>query len=194
MSKSAQPAARSDVTTRVLFDTTTLCAATRNPHGVSMKLLLLARIGVVEPVISDEIVAEWVRNCRLGLGRGRAMVKLTEADIDAFCDLLEPLLSPEMIARVRVGRAASPLYPIRHEGGLTIVQVPTGLARSATGMLDISTLGLKDIGDFHVVEAALRFACDFICTANTRDLADGLRIGQHLEVAVPERLYRLLTD
>jgi hypothetical protein len=44
-------------------------------------------------------------------------------------------------------------------------------------------LALKDIHDFHVVIAALRYRCDYVCTYNHRDLPDGLRIGSRLEIA-----------
>lgn len=183
---------KTDVAPKVLLDTTTLCAAMRNPGGSGLKLLRLGLLGLFEPIVTEEIIAEWVRNCRKGLGQGRLKVTFTESDLDAFCEALEPMLSDEMVSRVRIGRAASPLYPVRQEGGLKVIQMPLGQPTAGSRMLDATTLGLKDIGDFHVVEAALRYHCDYLCTRNTKDFADGLRFGP-IEVITPERLFAELT-
>jgi hypothetical protein len=169
-------------------------AAIRKPGGPAYRLLELGRLGIYEPIITQEVVAEWVRNCRVGLGRGRSMSMFGEADLDAFCAALEPMLAMEFIAAVRIGRAESPLYPIRHEAGVNLIQVPQGLAHHTSHMLDDVTFGINDMGDFHVVEAALRHGCRYLCTANTRDFKDGLRVGEQLEVIAPVRLYRLLLE
>lgn len=182
-----------DVAPKVLLDTTTLCAAMRNPGGSGMKLLRLGLLGLFEPIVTEEIIAEWVRNCRKGLGQGKLKITFTENDLDAFCEALEPVLSDEMVARVRIGRAASPLYPVRQEGGLKVIQMPLGQPAAGSRMLDDITLGLKDVGDFHVVEAALRYQCDYLCTRNTKDFADGLQFGP-VEVITPESLFTELTE
>lgn len=183
---------------RVLFDATTLCSATLSPAGIDMALLQLARPrgghALLEAVLTTEVVAEWVSNCRRGfMVRGQQVV-IEEDMIDAFCDLLTPLLSQELVAQVRTGRAAAPMYPVQHEGGIRIVQVPRGFAHAKSRMLDAGTLALKDIFDFHVVASALRHRCDFLCTYNSKDLPDGLRIGTRLEIIRPERLHRLLSS
>lgn len=190
MKLTAQP--RRNVAPRVLLDTTSLCAAIRNPGGVGMKLLRLGLLGLFDIIVTEEIVAEWVRNCRKGLGKGRSKISFSEEDLDAFCEALEPMLSEEMVARVRIGRAASPLYPIRHVAGLKIIQLPQGQPAAVSRMLDDVTFALKDVGDFHVVEAALRYQCDYLCTRNTKDFTEGLRFGT-VEVISPERLVALLT-
>jgi len=53
---------------KVLFDTTVLCGAFLNPGrgGLCMALLEFARIGVVEPVFTQEVVAEWGRLAKSG--------------------------------------------------------------------------------------------------------------------------------
>lgn len=178
---------------RVLFDTTTLCSAFLNPAGTDMALLQMARSGLIEPVISQEVVSEFIANCRKGFVIGGKLVTFDEDFIDAFFELLEPLLDIANLARLRVGRAAGPLYPLREEGGVWIVQVPRQLAHTRTHMRGGRILALKDIHDFHVVIAALRYRCDYVCTYNHRDLPDGLRIGSRLEIAKPERLLRLLS-
>lgn len=99
-----------------------------------------------------------------------------------------PLLSPEMLFRVDIGRAMSPLHPITDAAGVTIVQAQPNTRSS---MLDDRVFGLMDIGDLHVVRAALQEQCDYLCTYNFRDLSDGLRIGK-LEVIRPERLLPLV--
>lgn len=179
---------------RVLFDATALCSAFISPGGTDMALLQLARANFFTPVITGEVVAEFVRNCRKGFVAGSRRVTVEEDDIDAFFEILEPLLAPDNLMHVRIGRAAAPAYPIRAVGGLWLVQVPQRMARAQTHLRGARVLALKDIYDFHVVHAALATRCDFICTYNSRDLPDGLRIGSRLEIIKPERLHRLLVS
>lgn len=169
---------------KVLFDTTTLCAAIHAPTGLSMTLLEASRIGLVEAVITHDVITEWVRHCRRGFGGD----VYSDDDVAAFCELLAPLLSPEMLLRVDIGRAMSPLHPITDAAGVTIIQAQPNTRSS---MLDDRVFGLKDINDLHVVRAALQEQCDYLCTYNFRDLPDGLRIGK-LEVIRPERLLPLV--
>ena len=177
------------VPVRVLFDTTVLCSAIRDLDGLSMKLLLLARTGFVEPIITEEILIEWIRNCYQGIGK----VIYDEKDIEAFCQLLEPLLASNMIASVDLSRFASPLYPMTEQSGMKLIQHPIGYSRTITHMLNNRTLALTDIDDFHVVAAALKYQCSYLCTYNLKDLPDGLKIGI-ITVIRPERLYRKLTE
>lgn len=184
---------------RVLFDATSLCSATLSPGGIDMKLLLMARgfreNSRIEAVITQQIVAEWERNCRMGFARrnGPPLV-VSEAAIDRFVELLEPLLSREAIATVRIGRFESPLYPVRRYSRLNLIQLPVkGVKPQKSQMLDQTTFGLTDIFDFHVVDAAIAHDCDFICTYNQHDLPDGLVIGDRLEIIRPERLHRRLS-
>jgi hypothetical protein len=169
---------------KALFDTTTLCAAIQRPTGLSMQLLEASRLGRLEPVFSQDIIAEWVRHCR----RGFSGDVYSDDDIAAFCELLEPILSPDLLSRVEIGRAMSPLYPIADVAGVTILQAQPNTRSS---MLGERVFGLKDIGDQHVVRAALQEGCNYLCTYNFRDLPDGLIIGE-LEVIRPERLLPLV--
>lgn len=108
---------------KVFFDTTVLCSAIRSPFGLCMGLLDLALAGFIEPVITQEVVAEFDRNCRIGI-RGKVYVDQEIAD---FCQVLAPLLSAEMIQRVAMGRAQAPLFPILEAGTIRIVQPPVDL-------------------------------------------------------------------
>ena len=173
---------------RILFDTTVLCSAIRNPGQSNYRLLVLAQAGIVEAVFTDEIIAEWLRNCYRGLGG----LRFNAADIEAFCDSLAPMLEPSRIRRI-APRIQAYLYPIKEVLNMRLVQVPMGLAHSGTQMLDANTLGLGDVGDFHVVNAALGYGCRYLCSSNGRDLPDGLQIGSDLEIVTPGRLLTLLT-
>ena len=157
-----------------------------------MRLLGFGLLGLFEPIVTEEIVAEWVRNCRAGLGDGRTKVEFTEAQLDAFCESLAPMFSPETVARVCVGRAESPLYPVRLEGDVRMIQMPIGTPGGESRMLDATTIAIKDIGDVHVVEAALRYGCAYLCTSNAKDFPEGLSIAGRVEVVRPQRLLRLL--
>lgn len=174
-------------TVKVCFDTTVLCAAIRKPNGLAMRLLTLARLGLIEAVMTEEVVAEWRRNCRTGI-RG---VVYPDDIVERFAELLEPLLSPASIQPVDISRAMSPLHPISSAGEITIVQTPHGQAKLQTFLLNGHTLALKDIHDLHVVRAALQQGCDYLCSRNTKDLPDGLRLDD-LEIMTPQRLLPLV--
>jgi len=175
---------------RILIDTTVLCGAIRSHRGVDMRLLMLARLGFYEPVITQEIVAEWVGKCRSGFGKPR--IQYPPEIVEEFCDLLVPLLSPEMIRNVALGRAGGPLNPILKKGGKTIIQVPARQAHSGTAAIGGDTLALKDISDLHVIQAAIQYGCRYLCTYNKKDFPEGLSFGEVRFVA-PERLVGLLT-
>ncbi len=185
---------------RILFDTTVLCGATLNPFGVDMKLLQMARElapeARIEPIITQQVVAEWEKNCRLGFKRsGGPPFVVPESVMDRFAELLTPLLSPEMIATVALGRFEAPLYPVRRHSRLDVIQLPIkGMKPQKSQMAGSGTFALTDIFDFHVVDAALLYECAYICTYNQRDLPDGLKIGDKLEVIRPERLHRRLNQ
>ena len=174
---------------RVFFDTTVLCSAILSPGGLCMRLLALAQAGILQAVITQEVVAEFDRNCRLGFGD----IVFDDDDIGGFCALLSPVLDLAMIRAVAVGRAMAPVFPILSVGAVRIVQVPAGMPEVVSQMLDEGTLALKDPFDLHVVAAALANGCGYLCTSNGRDLPDGLRVGG-LEVIRPERLHRLVRD
>lgn len=174
---------------RVFFDTTVLCSAILNLDGLCMRLLEWAQVGVLKGIITTEVVAEFDRNCRIGLGGHR----LDDEDIAEFCALLSPLLDLAEIRQGEVGRAMGPTRPILDAGLVRIIQAPIGLPAVVTQMLDAGTLALKDPFDLHVVAAALADDCRFLCSLNTRDLPDGL-IVDTLEFIKPERLHRLAQE
>jgi hypothetical protein len=172
---------------RVFFDTTVLCSAILDLDGLSMHLLELALVGVIEPVITHEVVAEFDRSCRRGL-RG---IVLDDGDIARFCLLLSPMLDLERVRSVAIGRAMAPLFPILDVGLVRIVQAPVATPAIVTRMLDEHTLALKDPFDLHVVAAAVADGCRYLCTYNTRDLPNGLVVGG-TEFVKPEHLHRIL--
>lgn len=143
------------LTVRVLFDTTVLCSAILNLDGLCMHLLELAHAAVIEPVITREVVAEFDRNCRRGIGG----IVFDDGDIAGFCALLSPILDLEMIRGVALGRAMAPLYPMLDAGPVRIVQAPVATPALVTRMLDEHTLALKDPFDLHVVAAAVANGC-----------------------------------
>ena len=155
-----------------------------------MDLLELARIGVIEPIFTQEVVAEWERVAKEGRLDG---IRYEDADLVAFCDLVAPLLSVETLAQVRLGRAQVPGIPIATAGRAQIItQHPkTGQATTETHVRDERTLVLKDPADAHLFQVALDLGCDYLCTSNTKDLPEGLVIGP-VRCITPESLMTLL--
>lgn len=180
---------------KVLFDTTVLCGAFLDPApgALCMALLEFARLGIIDPIFTQEVVAEWVRNAKSGRLGG---IRYDDEDLDAFCDLIEPLLSIEALEQVRIGRYQVPLHAIAKvgKGFQLITQHPTrGYAHTITHMRDARTAILKDPADAHLFQVALDLECDFVCSSNIKDLPQGLAIGK-LRCMTPESLMALIRD
>lgn len=177
--------------TRVVFDTTTLSGAflRPSPDGLCMALLLMARIGVIEPIITQEVVMEWRRIASEGRLDG---IRYPDEILDEFVDLLDPLLANERLKPLQAGRVQVPLYPLLEKAGIRIVtQHPTHSAKIGLHMRGKRTLVMKDPFDTHLVEAALTYGVHYLCTSNTKDFPDGIQIGPFICVT-PESLMKRL--
>lgn len=63
---------RHNVRLRVLFDTTVFCGAFVKPDGGNMRVLQLGMANLDQPVVSQAVLAEFVRQAVVeGLGRQR---------------------------------------------------------------------------------------------------------------------------
>ncbi|MBE0448074.1 MAG: PIN domain-containing protein [Actinobacteria bacterium] len=175
---------------RVLLDTTVLCGALVQPNSINFKLLMLAKGPFFDPIISEVVVYEFINKCRAGI-KGR---QFSEEDLDDFWAVIAPLLEPENIERISIGRRyagdvkffGKPIEQVIHE----ITQ------RRSSDLLDIARAsGLKyqdiDPYDLHLLVAAIEHDCDCICTSNTKDLPS--TIGRAI-VVKPGKLYRRLTE
>jgi predicted nucleic acid-binding protein len=162
----------------VAIDANVLIAAMLSSRGASRRLLRLASLGIFRPVITSEILAEVDRNCRAGIA-GRI---ISDAEIQAFHQAIGPLLEQENLASNPIGRAASEHAPLVNVDNRAIIQPHPGDSghprgeKKRTEVINGSHALMKDMGDAHVLAAAIRHRCDYICTGNTADFPDGFEM------------------
>ncbi|MDI6817631.1 MAG: PIN domain-containing protein [Actinomycetota bacterium] len=176
---------------RILLDTTVLCGALVQPNSINFKLLMLARAAsFYEPIISEVVVVEFIKHCRLGIGG----ITYSEEEIDRFWNVVTPLLEPESIERISIGRRYAEYVKFYVKPIEEVVYELTG--RNHSELLDAARAsGLKycdiDSHDLHLLVAAVEHLCDYLCTANVNDRPEGIGA---VKVIKPGALYGLLTD
>lgn len=173
----------------VALDANILVAAMISPAGESRRLMHLAALGIFRPIITAEVLAEAERHFRRGIG-GHAF---TDVEIDNFRSAIAPLLEPENLASSPVGRAAAEGAALVNVDNRAILQAdpgvrghPRGQQRRTEATGPAQAL-LRDMGDAHVLAAAVRHRCDYVCTGNTRDFPPDFAF-QGIRVATPRQL------
>lgn len=162
----------------VAIDANILFAALLSSRGASRRLLALAATGIFQPIITAEVLAEFDRNCRLGF-KGRI---ISDLELQAFRAAIHPLLEYEEIVPGAVGRGTTEhAHLVNIENRVVIREAPPpdpgvrGEVRE-TRQMDEVNINLRDMGDAHVLASAVRYRCDYLCTANTRDFPEGLTV------------------
>lgn len=179
----------------VAIDANVLIAAMLSSQGACRQLLRLAVLGIFEPVITSEVVAECERHCRRGIG-GRV---ISDSEVQAFRQAIAPLLEPERLASGPVGRAASERAPLVNVDNRVIIQPhPGGTGhprgeRKRTEAASEARAFIRDMGDAHVLAAAIRHCCDYICTGNTTDFPADFQM-QGIRFITPGRLLDVLLE
>jgi predicted nucleic acid-binding protein len=172
----------------VALDANVLAAAFLSPKGPSRRLLGLALLGEYQAVITTEVLAELDRHCRLGF---KGMVP-PEVAIAAFRTALHPLLEQMELLPGPVGRAASEgAALVNLDNQLIIRPQPGAVQGRGTEVVGDREVLLRDMGDAHLLAAAWRYGCHYLCTSNTRDFPPGLRVGR-LEAVTPVALLEVL--
>lgn len=177
----------------VAIDANVLIASLLVPTGACRRLLSLASLGIFRPVITSEVLAEAERHCREGIG-GRV---ITDVEIGALRDAIFPLLEHLKLASSPFGRAASEHAPLVNVDNRIVLQPhPGGTGhprgrQKRTETVDDNQAFVRDMGDAHVLAAAIRHRCDYVCTGNTRDFPADFEL-QGLRFCTPGQLLALL--
>jgi predicted nucleic acid-binding protein len=173
----------------VALDANVLVAAMLSPTGASRRLMHLAAMELFCPIITSEVLAEAERHFRKGIG-GRI---ITDAEVEAYQAALAPLLEPESLASSPVGRVAAEGSPLVNVDNRAILQVdpgrsghPRGQRRQTEAVGGFHAL-LRDMGDAHVLAAAVRHRCDYLCTGNTQDFPADFEF-QGIRAVTPRQL------
>lgn len=180
---------------RVAIDANVLFAALLSGAGASRRLLMLGTLGIYEPVITAEVLAELDRHCRVGF-KGRP---ISDDEVQAFKAAIRPLLDYEEVLPGAVGRAASErAHLVNIENRLNIREAPPPppLSRGEgrrTRRVDAANVELRDMGDAHVLASAVKYRCDYLCTANSRDFPEGLEVAG-TRVITPQTLLAQLIE
>lgn len=178
---------------RVAIDANVLFAALLSPAGGSRTLLQLATAGIFQPIITSEVLAEFDRHCRRGF-RGRV---ITDEETTAFRLAIHPLLEHEEVPPGAIGRAATEHAPVVNiDNRLVLRRAPEQTVRGEspqTRQLDAVNAQLRDMGDAHVLASAVRYGCQYLCTANIRDFPEGEEVGG-VQFILPGTLLGLLLE
>lgn len=93
-----------------------------------------------------------------------------------------------------IGRAAGEGAPLINVDNEVIIRAHPGAAQGKrTEVVSGREILLRDMGDAHLMAAALQYGCRYLCSWNTKDFPPGLRVG-HLEAITPEGLLAVLED
>jgi predicted nucleic acid-binding protein len=168
----------------VALDPNVLAAAFLSPTGLSRRLLVLALLGEFEAIITTEVLAELDRHCRRGF-KGRVP---TDEQISRFRAALHPLLEQMELLPGPVGRAVSEGgHVINIENRITLRAHPGGHGGKRLEVVSAREVLMRDMGDAHLLAAAIAYGCRYLCSWNTADFPPGLKIGE-LELITPEGL------
>lgn len=159
----------------VFFDTNVLLAALLCPGGACRRLLNLAALGIIRPIVTSEVLAEAERHLRLGLG-GRSF---SDEEIEAFREALAPLFESEQLASSPVGRAAAEGAPLVNVDNRVLLQADPGASGHPRGQpkqtrqVGPNQALLADKGDLHVLAASIRHRCQFLCSSDKKNFPEG---------------------
>ena len=92
------------ITPKALLDTTVLCGAFLT-EGVNSQILLAARLGFFQPVISNVCLLEFIRNAAEGMGNKKKKKAFDWETIDSFLNqIVFPALQNEEVTNSVVSR------------------------------------------------------------------------------------------
>ncbi len=172
----------------VALDANVLVAAFLTPKGLSHRLLVLALLAEYQVIITTEVLAELDRHCRLGF---KGLVPTVD-ELARFRAALHPLLEQMELLPGPIGRASGEGVPIVNVDNRVIIRAHPGGARGKqTEVVSEREVLLRDMGDAHLLAAALSYGCRYLCSWNTKDFPPGLRVGI-LEVVTPKELLAIL--
>lgn len=153
---------------RVLLDTTVFCGALLKPSGGNMRLLLLGASPLYRPVISQAVVAEFIHKaCVDGIGKGPRIY--TAEEVGLFLDLLSGIVEPDTSVQIRQSYRYVSTLPLD-----TPLWVPVSKLVDSWPENDalVNVLGgpIKetDLGDLHLVLAAVQTHPDIVVTSNQK--------------------------
>lgn len=154
----------------MLFDTTVFCGALVKPTGGNMRCLLLANLGAFVPIVSQVVLAEFVRQAVVkGLGSGARRRLYTFDEVERFLTALVPLLDRAEPVGLR---DAYPLILRNREASLR--QIAAAVTARWPENLPAEALQIPvsqtDPKDWHLVVAFLEHRPDIIVTSNVEDL------------------------
>ena len=159
----------SDDRLQVLYDTTVFCGAFVNPDGANMRVLLLGAAGLYQPIVSQAVLQEFV-HVAVGQGLGRQRRRYAYEVVRSWLvDDLAPLLEharPVALRNALPDILRNPHVTIRRNLQNALSRWPTDIAPDAL----VAATRDMDLGDWHVIAAALEYGPDVVVTSNIEDL------------------------
>lgn len=155
-----------------LLDTTVFCGALVKPAGINMRLLKLGATPLFRPVISQAVIAEFIHKaCCDGIGKGKTKRIYTPEEIGLFLQAFSAILEPEQAVTIQQTYQFVSTFP----GDTPLWVVLSKFANFWPLTTDLSTklnrpINQTDLGDFHILLAAVQTHPDVVVTSNIADI------------------------
>lgn len=154
-----------------LLDTTVFCGALVKPDGLNMKLLKLGATPLYKPLISQTVIAEFIHKaCCDGFGKRNKRIYSPE-EISSFLYAFSEILDPNQSLLINQTYKFVSTFP----GDTPLWVVISKFANVWPDMKNLSaklktTLQETDLGDFHIMLAAVQANPDIVVSSNIEDL------------------------
>lgn len=156
----------------VLLDTTVFCGALVRPDGLNMRLLKLGTTPLFIPIIAQSVIAEFIHKaCSDGIGKGSGKRIYSHEDISVFLDAFSLIIDPKNAVRIRQTYKYVTTFP--GDTPLWVVlskfadfwPIGENLSKKLTKPIQET-----DLGDFHLILAAIESNPDVVVSSNKGDL------------------------
>jgi predicted nucleic acid-binding protein len=155
-----------------LLDTTVFCGALVKPAGNNMRLLKLGATHFYQPIISQAVIAEFIHKaCSDGIGKGPAKRIYTPEEIELFLESFADIIDPKQSLAIKQTYKFVSTFP---------GDTPTWVVISKfTNLWPVDTklseklnqpINQTDLGDLHVILAAIQSHPDVVVSSNIADL------------------------
>ena len=155
-----------------LLDTTVFCGALVKPDGLNMRLLKLGATPLYRAVISQTVIAEFIHKaCSDGIGKGNARRVYDPEEVALFLQAFAAILDPAGALTVRQTYKFVATFP--GDTPLWVVLSKFADAWPAEARLSAALttpLRQTDLGDFHLLLAAVQSRPDAVVTSNIKDM------------------------
>jgi predicted nucleic acid-binding protein len=156
----------------VLLDTTVFCGALVKPTGINMRLLKLGATPLYKPIISQAVIAEFIHKaCSDGIGKGSARRIYTPEEIAMFLEAFSSIVDQKQALAINQTYKFVSTFPGDTPTWVVISKFASLWPVDAILSEKLARpINQTDLGDFHVILAAIQVRPDVVVSSNIADL------------------------